>query len=166
MYIQTFKDVGSEWQISEDTMEKPEAFTCLMYSSKSCTDINELRYKLFYAKKGNIDSHQLPPCSDSLKKHTLRANFQAGIWRSLVPINEIPDPVGHGWEMDLEGNNSGCLVIDWMDCPIAPTAVLSLITCKCKRTCKLPECSCLANNLQCTDMCSLTTCKNQMNKEY
>ena len=33
--------------------------------------------------------------------------------------------------------------------------------CKCFKTCKLPDCSCLTNNLKCTEMCKLQTCTNQ-----
>ena len=32
---------------------------------------------------------------------------------------------------------------------------------KCVRSCKLPDCTCLANGLKCTDMCKLQTCNNQ-----
>ncbi len=40
-----------------------------------------------------------------------------------------------------------------------------LMACKCSRTCKLPDCSCLANKLKCTEMCKLQTCSNQREEE-
>ena len=50
-----------------------------------------LRYRLFCAKKGNIDSTQLPPCVDYLFKHASRANVQAAIWkRSLQSWRSRP----------------------------------------------------------------------------
>lgn len=52
-------------------------------------------------------------------------------------------------------------MIDWMQGPPAPKAVLELMACMCARTCKLPDCSCLANKLKCTEMCKLQTCSNQ-----
>ena len=32
-------------------------------------------------------------------------------------------------------------------------------------TCKLPDCSCLANKLKCTEMCKLQICSNQREEE-
>jgi len=45
----------------------------------------------------------------------------------------------------------------------APLAVgpRELLFCKCVRACKLPDCTCLANGLKCTDLCKLKTCENQ-----
>ena len=62
-------------------------------------------------------------------------------------------------------DDDGELVIDWMKGSPAPEAVLQLLACKRVRTCKLPDCTCLANGLKCTDMCRLQTCDNQPNKE-
>ena len=42
----------------------------------------------------------------------------------------------------------------------APMAVLELMACKCVKTCKLPDCFCLTNNLKCMEMCKLQTCTN------
>lgn len=57
------------------------------------------------------------------------------------------------------------LILDWMRGPPAPLAVLELMACKCARTCKLPDCTCLANRLKCTEMCKLQTCTNQREEE-
>ena len=65
--------------VSAELLDKLEAFTCLLYApSASSTKINDLRYHLFCAKKGEIESHQ-PLCKDCLVNHALRANYQAGI---------------------------------------------------------------------------------------
>ena len=40
------------------------------------SEVNELRYRFFCWKKGDVDSNQLPPCDDSNRKHALRANYQ------------------------------------------------------------------------------------------
>ena len=49
----------------------------------------------------------------------------------------------------------------------APDAVLQLLSCKCARSCKLPECTCLVNGFKCTDMCKrkLQTYTNQAEEE-
>ena len=68
----TFTKVGQEWDIPPELTDKLEAFTCLLYATKaSFTKINDLRYHLFCAKKGEIESHQLPPCKDCLVNHAL-----------------------------------------------------------------------------------------------
>ena len=94
----TFFKLGQEWDLSGDLMDKLEAFTCLLYASKaSATKVNDLRYHLFCAKKGEIENHQLPPCKDCLVNHALRANYQAGIWRRCLEQNpQVPSPVGRG----------------------------------------------------------------------
>jgi len=38
---------------------------------------------------------------------------------------------------------------------------LELLSCKCARACKFPNCTCIANGLKCTHMCKLKTCENQ-----
>ena len=42
----------------------------------------------------------------------------------------------------------------------APEAVLELLRCTCSRSCKLPTCTCLANNLKCTPARKLENCEN------
>ena len=134
-----------------------------MYSSAPATDdVNTLRYMLFCAKKGELESNQLPPCADSLQKHCQRANYQARVWReSLTGCPEVPSPVGSGWCLEIEEDGTENLGIDWMNGDPAPKAVLELLSCKCTRSCKLPGCSCMQNGLKCTDMCRLKECQNR-----
>ncbi len=101
----TFLKLGQEWDLSADLMDKLEAFTCLLYAPKvSTTKVNDLRYNLFCAKKGEIESHQLPPCEDCLANHIFRANYQAGIWRRCLEQNpQIPSPVGRVWKIEKDG---------------------------------------------------------------
>ena len=57
-YQDTFKELGRDWDMSKDLSTQLEAFTCEMYHSKAGTeDINDLRYRLFCAKQGEVDSH-------------------------------------------------------------------------------------------------------------
>ena len=161
-----FVKLGENWELSETTYNSLESFTCALYGCKDdCADINSVRYNLFCSKKGEIESHQLPPCKDSLHKHIDRANYQAGIWRrALIGNPAIPDPVGHGW-LTESVDNPDTLGIDWMNGDPAPEAVMELLSCKCPRSCTLPKCTCLANGMKCSDMCKLTTCQNQPNDD-
>jgi hypothetical protein len=157
-----FARLGSEWNLTDILMAELERFTCCMYAPKVTTVlINELRYQLFCAKKGEIESHLLPPCLDSLKKHAERANYQAAIWKiSLENDPRTPTPIGRGWKL-VEEDGRKQLAIDWMDGLPAPQAVIDLLSCNCTKICKLPKCICLANGMKCTDMCSITACNNQ-----
>lgn len=157
-----FKHLGMEWQLTDEDFTLLQEFTCLLYSATSGTsEVNELRYRLFCTRKGELDSNQLPPCADSLKLHSARANYQAAIWRRcLEACPVVPSPVGHGW---LQEEDS--LTIKWMCGDPAPIAVLEFLACSCSRVCKLPNCSCLANGLKCTDMCRLKECSNRKQEE-
>ena len=161
-YLEALQQLGMNWEISTELVQLLQGFTCLVYNVKArTTNINELRYRLFCLRKGEVESWQLPPCASSLKKHCLRANYQAAIWqRALEGCPDTPSPDGHGWTMQ-----DSILVIDWMEVQPAPLAVLELMSCSCSRICKLPQCKCLGNRLKCTDLCKLKTCSNQASSE-
>ena len=69
-----------------------------------------------------------------------------------------------GWALELHEEDE-CLAIDWMDGQPAPLAVMELLSCKCSRLCKLPDCQCMTNGLFCTENCKLKTCNNQPPEE-
>ena len=129
-----------------------------MYCRNTKTKVvNELRYDMFCAKKGDVSSGQLPPCKDALLQHTKRANYQAAIWRrSLQNTLDPPEPsAGHGWHLSM-----GEIAISWLTGPPAPEIVLSLTACKCPRVCTKESCSCIQNGLPFTPACKLQKCTN------
>ena len=156
-FREAFQVLGTEWVVTDELFTRLQEFTCFLYSSNpGTTDINDLRYRLFCARKGDIESDQLPPCADTLRKHCDRANYQTAIWRrSFQRCPGIPSPVEHGWRLE-----EGRLTVDWMNGEPAPKAVLKLLSCQCKKSCQLPSCTCLSNSLQCTDLCRLQDCGN------
>ena len=158
---ETFSRLGEEWRLTPDLFTRIEKFTCDLYSSRA-TKVNAARYNLVCSKNGEMESFQLPPCRDSLQKLTLRAKYQAGIWkRCLQQHPTIPSPVGMGWKLQQVKEREE-LQFDWMDEKPARDAVLELLACRCTRSCKLPSCVCLANGLKCTDICTLKECQNQV----
>ena len=113
--------------------------------------INELRYAMFCAKRGKIESNQLPPCRDSLQ-HIRRANYKCFVWKQcLEQFPDIPDLEDHGY---------GYVSIIWMNGPPAPEAALNLLSCDCSRRCTEGNCSRLVNGLKCTDMCKIKNYDN------
>ena len=95
--------LGEAWNLSDELLEALEKVTCSLYTPSAATasNINDVRYNLFCAKNGEIESHLLPPCKDCLSKYSMRANYQACIWRRSLERNPvIPSPVGMGWRME------------------------------------------------------------------
>jgi len=157
-----FKELGQQWSLSSSLQARLERFVCAMYDATSGdASVNEFRYKLFCAKKGEKESYQLPPCADCLGKHARRANYQTAIWRqSLMNDPKTPNPAGYGWKFVGDGDDRH-LAVDWMDGAPAPDAVLEMLSCKCRKSCRVPQCPCAANGLKCSDICSLSPCENQ-----
>jgi hypothetical protein len=158
VFLETFTSLGNTWDFSTETFGNLQHFTCLMYAPTTKTVVvNQLRHDLFFAKRGEVESNHLPPCEDTLTKHAMRANYQAGVWkRCLEKQPTIPDPEGHGWKKD----ETGILGLDWMEGKPAPDAVIEMMACQCKRVCKEGECVCLDKRLKCTPMCKLQECGN------
>lgn len=154
-FSQALQQLGKHVPPKEDIFSDIEAFICTLYGTPG-TDVNSLRYQMF-CKAKNLQSHHLPPTQDSLRKHILRANYQAAIWkRATVGYTDLPSPVGEGWIMV-----DGALTIDWMSNSPAPSAILQLASCACKTGCQTPRCSCFGRRLPCTDACSCAdSCQN------
>ena len=88
-FREVFQGLGREWQLSNELYHDLHRFTCAMYCKNAGTnEVNKLRYRLFCVKKGDVDSNQLPPCDDSLRKHELRANYQAQVGNEV--FNDAP----------------------------------------------------------------------------
>ena len=160
-YQEAFCRLGQDYAVPETLFTELEAFTCSIYGSKAIKDVNELRYAIFCTKKGDIESHQLPPCQDSLRNHIRRSNYQSLIWnRCPLPHQRIAALEQHGWEYDGE-----VVSVKWMNGPPAPDAVLAFLSCDCKKKCVQEKCCCMQNGLRCTDLCRLKDCENAKSSE-
>ena len=108
-----------------------EAFMCRLYALKSSSiKVNYRRYDMFSAKRGEIQSYQLPPCRECLVKHAQRANYQAAIWRRCLEQDpKVPSHVGRGWKIEKEEGVEQVVVhsLHWMDEQPLPQAVLDLL---------------------------------------
>ena len=147
--------LGCSFDVSPDLVEMVEKFVCLLYGSAEHARVDDLRYQLLCLKAAQIS--QLPPTRDALRKHTLRANYQAAVWRrSLEPKPVVPSPHGHGWWVKEEQ-----IQIDWMDQQPAPAELLELVSCACRRGCTSGRCSCSKAGLPCTEACRCSSCENR-----
>ena len=123
VYCQNLSQLGDSIDITSDTKEKVETFVCRLYGYH-CDSADALRHELFTKplskKEGPPETQNMPPTSDALGKHILRANYQTYIWKNAMNADiEVPLPSWHGWLM-----SDGQLIKDWMDNDPAPLSVL------------------------------------------
>ena len=70
-YIDLFSRVGMTEFINEEMHEKIKRFVCHIYSKKSKSCLNELRYQIYCQRGGKIPCELLLPCEDVLRLHTI-----------------------------------------------------------------------------------------------
>ena len=153
--------MGSSFKVSDELVKGAEKVVCKLYG-QNCGTVNEARYNLFLTTTKSETN--LPPSADSLKKHVLRANYQAAVHsKCLEQFPQCPSPKGHGWKI-VEGE----LAIDWGDLPPAPSSLLELTHCSCKKTsCEKSttgkgRCSCQQHGVPCTELCRCVDCENSV----
>ena len=123
-----FKELGTNWEPSEELLCALERFVCALYGEKDCTSVDDVRYRLFCRDLRNEDG--IPPTQDSLRLHSRRANYQAAIFRrSLSQQINAPSADEHGWTL-----TDGKLEVKWMTMPALPHDVLHMVTCKCSKS--------------------------------
>ena len=141
-YQEALGKLGEPTEIPIDILTTCEQFVCNLYTSakKAGCKVNDVRYWLFCQKQKRNEG--LSPTADSLHQHLKRANFQAFVWKkSLVPIQDLPPPENHGWELE-----NGILQPILMTKDPAPTGLLELTRCGCKN-CSRADCACKTNDL-------------------
>lgn len=99
-----FTQLGSSWDLSDDTYDVLQSFVIKLYGTKKKT-VDEARYAIFKKKYDNeektVDMSVLPPCESVLRLHCERANYLAAIWRRAnISQPLFPDAVHYGWNTD------------------------------------------------------------------
>ena len=111
-YTYLFLRVGMKEFVNEEMHEEIKRFVYI-YCKKSAGCLNELRHQIYCPRGGKISFELLHPCLNVWRLNANRANHQAKVWRSnLDPHFAPPFPIGHGWQLDDQGN----IDIDWMKC--------------------------------------------------
>ncbi|KAG0711891.1 hypothetical protein GWK47_019618 [Chionoecetes opilio] len=58
-------NLGAPWKCTPELFEKLQEITCQHVPAiYPHTEVNKLRYELFCARRGEVESSQLPPCED------------------------------------------------------------------------------------------------------
>jgi hypothetical protein len=154
--VKAMTELGNHEQTQGVLAEKCEKYICQIYDYPEETSADEVRVKQYLARPHA--THLLAPTSDAARKHIMRANYQAMIWKnSLIAEPDLPSPNGNGWlekEHDFE--------IDWGDLQPAPKGVLQFLHCGCKGACDTNRCSCCKHKLPCTSLCKCSSnCVNE-----
>jgi hypothetical protein len=137
-FIDVFRQLGlTVDKVSTDVFQVLEHFVCFMYGQPHLSETSKVRSAVFQNRYGSkflkslstgsgigIDLSLLPPCRPTLLKHSLRANYQAFIWRHAhIAFPVLPSPEGLGWIKDSDGN----LLIDWVEGDIMPQDAVDIM---------------------------------------
>ena len=103
-FLKAFQDLGSNWELTDETFELLEEYICVLYGSRK-KDVNQVHHDLFQKKHVKeekvIDLSMLPPCHSVLMLHAKRANFVAKIWKCSDEAQlQTPDIRMHGWDIN------------------------------------------------------------------
>ena len=118
-----------------------------------------LRYRRFCVKvtqnSSPVEPQTLPPTSTAAKFHSFRVFYQLMEWKGG---SEHMDPKDWGWHV-LDGR----LMPIMTDQPVAPSELLDVVRCSCKKDCSTNRCTCKKHGLPCTSICGEcrgTSCTN------
>ena len=149
--------MGEDYDFDETLFPTVQEMVSEFYGVKSCPSINDARYRKFCTKNKLPEPQKLPPTEDKLRLHCQRANYVTCIWKSALSTNDLsPTLERRGWLL-----TDGVLEPKWMMQKPAPDSLLEFLSCGCKKSgCKNNMCTCIANGLKCTDICSCNDCTN------
>ena len=99
--------LGTEINVTEAIYIGLEKYVCRLCGERRVKEVNEAWSAIFWRKIKNenkvIDISLLPPSQSSLKKHTVRSNHVARMWRrASIPVTSLDDHQNHGWLPELK----------------------------------------------------------------
>ena len=101
-FLQAFANLGLFSNVTEQTRNQLERFVCLLYSGKSCTNINKLRSIIFcqkFSSGKSMDLTLFPPCQDNLNLHIDWSCYIANLYSESIQLEMLLDsPSMHGWD--------------------------------------------------------------------
>ena len=132
-----FFQLGTEMNISDNTIAAIQKYTCFMYGMKKLKDINDVRTQLFldkYKPKKDadriscvkkLDGSSLPPCYHVLLQKLKRTNFVANQWISSTrPHPPEMIPLDYGWK-----DRNGLYGMHWFEGDTSPKS-LDIVCCE------------------------------------
>ena len=130
-----FNNTGAQ---QSDIIVAGEHALILLYGGDMVEGLDSLRYKWFFDKvprtTSHVDPQYLPPTSATPKYHSLRVYYQVMEWKG--EHNHL-SPEKWGWHII-----GGKYLPRFTDKPAAPTELLEVIYCGCKKDCNTRKCTC------------------------
>ena len=126
-----------------------------LYGIKNCIPMNEARAHLYHGHKKPQPLKKLPPTDANLQLHVLRAHLQMLLWKAADqsdPPEEARKIADFGWNV-----NGSIITPSVSTAPVAPQALLDVISCSCSapgKACSGIRCSCNSAVLSCTEYCN------------
>ena len=138
-------------------------FICMMYSVSDVNKCDDARVKLFCKCKSQ---DALPPTSDAIKFHIMRAHYQSLVWmQATKPHAILPSPATMGWREE-----DGQLVPQLISLAPIPESCADIVTCGCTKGCKSQSCTCRKGKLTCTGACKCAgsdiSCMNRQDTSF
>ena len=112
--------------------------------------VDKARADIF--RKGKKELDHLPPTSDALQLHAMRANYQSKVWlyADKQCIKSFAgSPVSSGGRLSM----GIILAVAWSTLPAVPKVCLELVACGCLTKCKSSACECSNTHQICTRAC-------------
>ena len=138
-------------------IEAVRGFFLALYNQRKSASLDVGRYDIYRKRETPPALKTLPPTERNVHLHGGRAHLQVLLWTA----GDHPDPpaVDSKFGRDKkEGEKEGEEVIMPIlkASPVAPPALLDIISCSCKaglKPCTTAKCSCIAARLACTSYC-------------
>ena len=131
--------------------EPVEEFICYLYMALDVKGgVDKARADI--VRKGKKELNHLPPTSDALQLHALRANYQSKLWlhadkQCIKLFAGSPESSGGWLSMGIR------LAVAWSTLPAVPKVCLELVACGCLTKCKSSACKCSNTHQICTLAC-------------
>ena len=126
--------VGVE-PLDEQCLKEAERFVTRLYKIDDLETVDAARYALFGRKN---TPKTLPPTSDALRQHILRAHFQTAVWKNAhIADPDLPAHTDCGWSLEDGDFKSILTTIE-----AVPKACIDLVSCGCKTGCSTRWCGC------------------------
>ena len=150
--------IGEEGATDLQITEAVRSFLLALYNQRGSASLNTARYEIYQKRKTPPALKTLPPTERNALLHGRRAHLQVLLWKaagcSVPPVVDITE---FGWSKkggEKEGEEVIMPILDAS--PVAPPALLDMISCNCKaglKPCLTARCSCVAAGLACTNYC-------------
>ena len=133
-----------------------------------------VRFRMWFSilsrsKATTLKLCSLPPTSEAFEQNVARAHLQVAIWlHALDPNPPVSDPTSYGQSQE-EGSTALSPTTVPLDTSLAPTGLLKLMKCSCRRDmpCSTNKCSCNSSDMACTPFCACQggqVCQNESGK--